>query len=111
MVTPELMAAWEKRGTLPSTGGPIAGADELQRIAATSPDTIAPLVVYLATDQTANINGCTFLVSGGQISLYSEPALLKTIYTKEEMWSLDDLMEIMPRTIEEGLVNPSPPKE
>ncbi len=73
------------------------------------PDDIAPIVVFLATDAAANINGCTFGASGGRISLHTDPVPVKSIF-KDGRWTLDELLAIMPSTLAAGLVNPSPPQ-
>jgi len=73
------------------------------------PQDIAPFVVYLATEEAANINGCTFLVTGNQIGLYSEPQPVRTIF-KTEAFTLDELAVAMPVTLAAGLVNPAPPQ-
>ena len=74
------------------------------------PEHVAPVVLYLCTDEAANVNGKVISAHGGFISLYSEPQETKTIY-KAGMWTLDELMDIMPKTIIVGLVNPSAPQE
>jgi NAD(P)-dependent dehydrogenase (short-subunit alcohol dehydrogenase family) len=74
------------------------------------PHDIAPFVVYLATDEAATINGCTFFLAGNQIALYSEPQPLKTIYNKTGAFTLDDLLAIVPNTLAAFLANPSPPQ-
>jgi len=66
-------------------------------------------VVFLGTDEAANINGCTFNVGGGEISLLSEPVPYRSIY-KEGIWTVDELCELIPKTLAAGLVNPSPPQ-
>jgi 3-oxoacyl-[acyl-carrier protein] reductase len=43
------------------------------------PEHIAPLVVYLCTDEASNVNWRNFFIGGGSISLYSEPAIIATI--------------------------------
>ena len=73
------------------------------------PQDIAPFVIYLATDEAANINGCTFLVAGNQIGLYSEPQPIRTIF-KTGAWTLDELVAAVPVTLAAGLANPSPPQ-
>ncbi len=73
------------------------------------PQDIAPFVVYLATDEAANINGCTFLLAGNQIGLYSEPQPIRTIF-KTGAWTLDELAVAVPVTLAAGLANPSPPQ-
>ena len=72
------------------------------------PEDVAPLVTYLATEQAANINGRVFYASGGQLSLFSNPEMIKNIY-KQGRWTLDELMGLMPRTLAAGLINPAPP--
>ncbi len=74
------------------------------------PEYVAPVVLYLCTDGAANVNGKVFSAHGGTISLFSEPQKIKNI-DKEGMWTLDELIEIMPREITKGLINPSPPRE
>jgi len=103
--SPELVAAIERAK---STGTALPpGADVILKLP--EPSEMIALVAYLATDAAANINGCTFLMSGDQISLYQDPIPVKTIY-KQGFWTLDDLMEIVPNTLAAGLINPAPPK-
>ena len=45
------------------------------------PEDIAPLIVWLASDEAANVNGRTFRVVTGEIGLYTEPVLEKKINT------------------------------
>jgi NAD(P)-dependent dehydrogenase (short-subunit alcohol dehydrogenase family) len=69
-----------------------------------TPDHIPPIILYLSTDQAADINGHVFGASGGRIALYSNPTEIKGLY-KNGVWSLDELMERMPNTLAQGLVN------
>ena len=78
------------------------------RIFGSSKD-VAPIVVYLASDRAANINGQVFFASGGRISLYGSPTQIKTIY-KKGRWSFEELASVMPGSLESGLVNPAPPE-
>jgi hypothetical protein len=74
-----------------------------------SSEDVAPIVVYLASDRAANINGQVFFASGGRISLYGSPTQIKTIY-KRGRWSFEELASVMPGSLESGLVNPAPPE-
>jgi len=74
-----------------------------------SSEDIVPIVVYLASDRAANINGQVFFASGGRISLYGSPTQIKTIY-KGGRWSFEELASVMPGSLESGLVNPAPPE-
>ena len=61
-----------------------------------SPDDVAPLINYLASDEAANINGKIFNVGGPIISLYSEPEVAKTLVKYGGAWTLDELRQQLP---------------
>ena len=75
------------------------------------PDDVAPMVVYLASEQARNVNGQFFLCFGNQVSLVSQPRPVRTLYKPDGEWTLDELDRLVPGTIADGLVNPAPPKE
>jgi NAD(P)-dependent dehydrogenase (short-subunit alcohol dehydrogenase family) len=75
------------------------------------PEDVAPVVVYLASDYAANVNGQFFLCAGGSVSLLSQPRAVKTIFKTDGAWTLDELDNVVPLTLAEGLVNPAPPRE
>jgi len=74
------------------------------------PETAAPFVVYLCTDEAANINGQVFDVTGGNIAIYSEPVKKKSIDKPEGLWTVEELIELVPKVLLEGYVNPAPPQ-
>jgi len=98
-LTPELKAAWEKSGAI----------DIIKQMESAVPEMVAPLVVYLCTDAAADVNGYDFLSGNGQIGIFSQPVVTAQI-EKAGVWTLDELMDIMPQKITKGLVNPAPPK-
>jgi NAD(P)-dependent dehydrogenase (short-subunit alcohol dehydrogenase family) len=61
------------------------------------PEHVPPIVLYLATDQAANVSGRVFGASNGRVALYSEPKEEQGIY-KDGVWSLEELMNLFPRT-------------
>jgi NAD(P)-dependent dehydrogenase (short-subunit alcohol dehydrogenase family) len=73
------------------------------------PEDIAPLVVWLASDDAANVNGRVFYVETGRIAIYSEPVLEKQL-VKIGGWTIDELFMFMPVTLTGELVNPDPPQ-
>jgi NAD(P)-dependent dehydrogenase (short-subunit alcohol dehydrogenase family) len=77
---------------------------------ANPPEAVAPLVVWLCTDEAANINGRNFLVAGNQIGLYSEPQVIADIKL-DHIVTLDELSELMPANVTKDLVNQWVPKE
>ena len=108
-VTPELKAAWEKRAKMGmGAAGAEAVAAGVPDLSAMAPEAVSPMVVFLCTDEAANINGRNFLVTGGEVSLYSEPENWRSIF-KEGTWTVDELCKLAPMTLAAGLINPSPP--
>ena len=95
----ELRAAWEKAGRF----------DRIKEMEASRPGDIAPLVVWLSSDDAANVNGRTFFVETGRIALYSEPLEEKAI-CKVGPWTVDEMFDSLPLTLAAGLVNPAPPQ-
>ena len=88
-MTPEMLQAFEK---------------------ANPPEAVAPMVVWLCTDEAANVNGRDFLVVGNQIALYSEPEIIAEART-DHGWNLDELSKLMPEQVTKDLVNKFAPKE
>jgi len=90
-LTPELRAAWERMGR----------GDLIAELEALRPEDIAPLVVYLASDEADHINGCTFLVYRGYVGIYSEPQVTQALI-KDGSWTPEELAELMPKTLTKG---------
>lgn len=82
-----------------------AGAPAIQM--RMEPEDVAPMVVYLTTDNAKDINGQTFLIRGGVISLLNYPAPARTI-TKLGRWTPAEIAAIFPSTFGMDLVNPAP---
>jgi len=74
------------------------------------PETVAPFIVYLCTDEAANINGQVFDVTGGNIAIYSEPVKKKSIDKREGLWTVEELIGLVPKVLLEGYQNPAPPQ-
>jgi 3-oxoacyl-[acyl-carrier protein] reductase len=91
-LNPELIANWERAGL----------TDIKERVTANQPDDISPFILFLCTEAAANISGRTFAVFGGEISLYSEPALERTIY-KKGRWTVEELVDVIPNSLGQGL--------
>jgi len=74
-----------------------------------SPDDVAPMAVFLASDGAANVNGQVFLCTGPSYAIVAYPRPVATIY-KESRWTVDELVETVPDTIMAGVANPAPPR-
>lgn len=59
----------------------------------------APLVAYLCTDEAANINGQSFRVKWGIVSIYSEQAEEKSIAKEEAPWTIAELVKLVPEVL------------
>lgn len=104
-LTDELRAAAEKK----AKQGQTRLTEAVRIFEASKPEHIAPLVVWLCTDAAAHVNGRTFAVEGPKVGLYSEPELIRQLYSPSGFWTLDELVGAMPG-IAGDLVNPSPPQ-
>jgi NAD(P)-dependent dehydrogenase (short-subunit alcohol dehydrogenase family) len=95
----------------PNAGTRLTLSDEMKkarpevmaRFEQMKPEGIAPLVVWLASDDAANVNGRTFFVEKGRIGLYSEPILEKQL-VKDGGWTIDELFKFMPVTTSAGSI-------
>ena len=76
---------------------------------ASDPANNAPKVVYVCTDAAEGITGQVFGTHGWALSLYSPRHVAKSIH-KEGQWTLEELDEIMPISLTNGLINPVPPE-
>jgi hypothetical protein len=82
-----------------------------ENIESLDPADVAPMVVYLASEHAANVNGQFFLCYGGAVALLSQPRSVKTLFKSTGTWTLDELDRLAPSTVLEGLKNPAPVKE
>ncbi len=75
-----------------------------------SPDDVAPLVAFLASEEAWNVNGQFFLATGPSYSLLSQPRPVATIF-QPRRWTVAELIETVPDTLMRGVSNPAPPRE
>lgn len=85
-----------------------SGNAESARVAGTErdPENVAPIVVYLCSDEAANVSGRTIGASGYRVSLYSDMEIEREIYN-DGPWDIDRLFELAPKSIFRGLEPPS----
>ena len=60
-----------------------------------TPERIAPLAVYLASQAAADITGQVFYAAAGEVTLYSPPEPRRSIFA-QDAWTLDDLDRAFP---------------
>ena len=105
-LAPEVVAGFKKR----YEAGLITKERLDELLSVPSPEYIAPLIICLASDKAGNINGQVLRASGSEITLFSEPIRMKSIFKSEGIWSQEELSELIPKTLAAGLVNPAPPE-
>lgn len=81
--------AWSRLvGTKPTdTPEELAKVEKLKKL---SPELIAPLVAYLATEDASDVNGQIFGVRGKEIILFSQPKPIRTA-SNSEGWTVENL--------------------
>ncbi len=104
-------------GTRLNIGNPevsrVRTAESLARSALNKSEDVAPIVVWLASDDAANVNGRAFSSLTGEVGIYSEMQIEHRL-VKDTAWTIDELFDLMPKTLAAGLVNlqpPQPPKQ
>ena len=86
----------------------MASAGPPARLVETTAEHVAPMTVYLCTDEAWNVNGKIFHVGGGNVSLAAEEMPVRQI-TKGGKWDLEELVSLVPSHLMAGLENPAPP--
>ena len=69
------------------------------------PEFVSPIVVYLASEGAANINGVVFRAGSGKVARYSHPTETRTLYREAgngTPWTLDELDALLPGTVLAG---------
>jgi NAD(P)-dependent dehydrogenase (short-subunit alcohol dehydrogenase family) len=86
----------------------IATPEPPPRLVDMTPEHIAPMTVYLCTDEAWNVNGKIFHVAGGNVSLAAEETQVRQI-TRDGKWELSELVSLVPTHLMAGVENPAPP--
>jgi NAD(P)-dependent dehydrogenase (short-subunit alcohol dehydrogenase family) len=94
--TPRAREVFEQTGKWPSELA--VGTDR-------DPDNVAPLVVYLASDAAAGVNGQVFHARGYRYTLLAQPRAERSIQG-ERRWDPEELVDIFPKTLGVALVPP-----
>jgi NAD(P)-dependent dehydrogenase (short-subunit alcohol dehydrogenase family) len=79
-------------------------------ILTSDPEDIAPMVAWLASDDSAGVTGNIFHCAGNRVSLMGHPQVVRTMH-KDGRWTVDEIAAVFPETLGMDLVNPAPPQE
>jgi hypothetical protein len=66
---------------------------------AMDPKNVVPAIVYLASDEGANVTGRVFGATGHRISVWQEPEWESAIYSETPFFDIDKLFEVVPQTL------------
>jgi NAD(P)-dependent dehydrogenase (short-subunit alcohol dehydrogenase family) len=94
--TPRAREVFEQTGKWPSELA--AGTDR-------DPDNVAPLVVYLASDAAAGVNGQVFHARGYRYTLLYQPTAACAIQG-DSRWEPEEVAEVFPKTLGAALAPP-----
>jgi hypothetical protein len=83
-------------------------APATQSLAERTPEQVAPMTVWLCTDDALNVNGKIFHVAGGVVALAHEEMPVRQIQ-REGMWTVEELQQLVPNQLMAGIQNPAPP--
>jgi hypothetical protein len=103
-ITEEVKASWKKR----LEQGIYTQAEYDARVNMPGPEHNATLAVYLATDEAQNINGQIFHTDRGKVSIFPEPREIRAIFTDEKIWTVEQLVDAVPKMLLVGYTNPAP---
>jgi NAD(P)-dependent dehydrogenase (short-subunit alcohol dehydrogenase family) len=93
--------AWSRMvGSIPNTPDQEERLKGLQML---TPDKIAPVAVFLASDEAAEVNGQIFAVRGNEVFLMSQPRPLRSVH-RAEGWTPETLRDHMLPTLKPSFV-------
>ncbi|MBP1706465.1 MAG: family oxidoreductase [Chloroflexi bacterium] len=73
------------------------------RPGADGPEFVAPVIVYLVSEEAKNITGQFFSANGGNVGIYARPMQgPSTLYCKTGKWTFEELSQIVPKLASSG---------
>jgi len=63
------------------------------------PGDIAPMVMYLLSDPGRQVTGQIYTCVGRRVSLWNQPAEIRSIWAPGDRWTPEELADVVPRTI------------
>ena len=101
---PEFMDAFMRSAPQRQALGRYALGSNGDRHRRSRPEDVAPLAVWLCTDDAAAVNGHDFFVMGDEVALWSEPDFWRTAF-QAGGWTIDLLDQYASDTLIHGLEN------
>jgi NAD(P)-dependent dehydrogenase (short-subunit alcohol dehydrogenase family) len=60
---------------------------------------VAPMVVYLLSDAGRAVNGQVYTVVGRRVSVWNQPADIRSMWAPGERWTPEEIADLLPRTV------------
>ncbi len=63
---------------------------------------VSPIVVWLATDAAAHVNGCVFRAGSGKYGFYAHPTEVRTVnkdWRTKGKWTIEEVSKILPSSL------------
>lgn len=93
--------AWSRMvGSIPNTPDQ---EERLKGLKMLTPDKIAPVAVFLASDDSRDVNGQIFAVRGNEVFLMSQPRPLRSVH-RSEGWTPETLRDHMLPTLKTSFI-------
>ncbi|VVT01049.1 SDR family NAD(P)-dependent oxidoreductase [Hoeflea sp. EC-HK425] len=93
--------AWSRMvGSIPNTPDQ---EERLKGLKMLTPDKIAPVAVFLASDDAKDVNGQIFAVRGNEVFLMSQPRPLRSVH-RSEGWTPETLRDHMMPTLKPSFI-------
>lgn len=93
--------AWSRMvGSIPNSPDQ---ADRLKGLQTLTPDKIAPIATFLASDDAADVNAQIFAVRGNEVFLMSQPRPLRSVH-RSEGWTPETLRDHMVPTLKSSFI-------
>ncbi|MBL6953232.1 MAG: SDR family oxidoreductase [Alphaproteobacteria bacterium] len=108
-VNDAVIAGWKRR----LERGLLTQSQYDSRMAMPGPEYIAPIVGYLCTEESRDVNGQLFHAERSLVHTYSfgEEARAIYKYTEDGMFTVDELIETVPASLMNGIPNLAPAEE
>ncbi len=108
-VNDAVIASWKRR----LESGLLSQADYDSRMAMPGPEFVAPMVAYLCTEDSRDVNGQLFHAERSLIHTYYFGDAARSIYkhTDGGMFTVDELIETVPASLMAGIPNVAPAEE
>jgi NAD(P)-dependent dehydrogenase (short-subunit alcohol dehydrogenase family) len=101
-----VIANWKRR----LEAGLLSQSDFDARMAMPGPEFVAPMVAYLCTDAAKDVNGQIFHAEKSHYHTYTYGEIARSIfkYENDGMFTVDELIDIVPASLMAGIPNPVP---